>query len=71
MTMHHMDMDIIGAILNEKLGSLKGFTNEDGTPVSREEVLKFFKEEILKGHAYITFGTCDNRLPDGRCGGHE
>jgi len=71
MTTYHMCGDILGAVMNEKLGSLKAFTNDDGTPASTAQVLAFFKEEMLKGHAYYVFGGCDNRLPNGRCAGHE
>ena len=43
---------------------------ETGMPVTPKQLKEFLHKEIERGYQYIAFGGCDNRLPDGRCGGH-
>jgi hypothetical protein len=66
--MIHMCMDIRGAIKNK---AFSGFTNDDGSPATREQALEYLMDELAKGHDVIPLGECDNFDFKKGCLGHE
>lgn len=67
----HICMDVRGALENMKGKQLAGMFIVDGRPSTAEESKDILYGELLKGHAVIPFGKCDNfDYSGGGCQGH-
>ena len=64
---YHMCLDIRGIIRNK---SFKGFTDDNGKPMSKDAVLSALMDELAKGRRVIPLGKCDNFDYQTGCNGH-
>ena len=69
----HMCMSVRGALNWDKKTlkrNARGFTTNDGKPMTPEEVRSCLMDELAKGHEVIPLGECDNFDYKTGCKGH-
>lgn len=73
MSIHHVRLDIRGALLNwEDRMFDKMFKNDDGSTMSWREAKLKLMDELAAGRNYIPYGSCEGFDPvEKGCPGHE
>ena len=73
MSIHHIRLDIRGALLNWEDRMFRGmFKTDDGKTMEPREAKLQLMEELQKGRNYIPYGDCPGFDPvDKGCPGHE
>jgi hypothetical protein len=72
MTIHHMRLDIRGALLNWDDRMFRGmFKKDDGTVMTAREAKLQLMEELQAGRNYVPYGDCEGFDPvEKGCPGH-